>query len=192
MEKSVVRRARWSVTEEHMGLKRVAITTLVVAMALIVGGARAGAEGLPAKASLVQARASARSWRADAVLIRINATTVSVDGTSNLWSYGFYSPRAKTCVVVIVADGKTIDTTESGGAVCAEPELVDFMDSGRAMQIAVKNGISKAGPTMGVMNTPTAKGNRVAWIVHEGLRSGDPSVTIDARTGEVLEKMKMP
>jgi len=167
-------------------------TMIFVVMALLGGGALARAEGLTAKASLVQARASARNWRRDAVLIRINATTVSADGSSNIWSYGFYSSAAKNCLVVTVASGKTIDTTQSGGAICAEPELVDFMDSNRAMQIAVRNGIKQPGPTMGVMNTPTAKGNRVVWIVYEGLKSGDPSVTIDARTGEVLEKTKMP
>jgi hypothetical protein len=176
------------IVEEYKDLKQLTTGLLVVAVALVAAAARAGAEGLPAKASLVQARASARSWRADALLIRINSTAVIADGTSSIWSYGFYSSAAKNCFVVTVANGKTIDTTESGGATCEEPELVDFMDSGRAMQIARRNGIKTSATTMGLMNTPTPEGIRATWIVYDGLGARDASVTIDAGTGAVLER----
>lgn len=166
------------------------ILLLTAILIIAWGGARG--EDLSAKATLVQARSAARRWRSDAVLIRINTARVSADGASNQWSYGFYSPAARNCLLVILADGRVADTTESGGAVCAEPELGEFMDSDRAMRIARTNGFKTDAPTMGLLNTPTAGGNRTVWLVYEGTRPGEESVMIDARTGEVLEKTRIP
>ena len=83
-------------------------------------------------------------------------------------------------------------STESGGAICEEPQLGDFMDSDQAMKIARANGITAPKATMVV--SMSARGKRPLWVVMDGagMKTGEMSLDIDARTGAVLNKRKMP
>ena len=174
----------------RVSLKQLRSLLFITAMALAIGAGRVQAQTQAprslAKAKLSEATAAAKKWRADAALIQIAANRVADDGTQRLWKYGFFSPAAKTCLIVQVAG--TTRTTETGGPLCESRALGNFMDSNKAIQIARKNGIQRTSVTMVVSMVPTRKGPRPVWIVMEGsgMNGGDVSVDIDAETGEVL------
>jgi hypothetical protein len=146
-----------------------------------------------AKARVTEARAAAKAWRADAVLIQVASSQVGDGGVSTLWDYGFWSSSAKTCAVINVAPGRTPFTQESGGAICEAPELKDFaIDSDQAYKIARANGITAARVSMVVSMAPVKGVNRASWSVMDegGVKPGNVMLDIDATTGVVLGKMK--
>jgi hypothetical protein len=142
-----------------------------------------------AKAKLTEATAAAKKWKADAVLIQVAGNGIGDDGMEVLWDYGFYSPAAKTCLVVNVAN--TTTQQESGGEMCESPELTDFMDSDQAIAIARKNGVTAPKVTMVVSASALRKGG-VTWTVMDaaGMKSGNIMLDIDAKTGAILSKTK--
>ena len=176
---------------------------LLLAIGVIVGSTseaggalstQAGPRTLPslAKAKLSEAAAVAKAWRPDAYLIQVAGRGIGTDGLTILWSYGYWSHSAKTCLVVNVAAGGPTKT-ESGGAVCEEPELKpDFIDSDQAIKIARSNGITAPEATMIV--SMRSRGKFPLWVVMDGsgTRTGNATVEIDALTGAVVCKSKMP
>jgi hypothetical protein len=142
-----------------------------------------------AKAKLAEATAAAKKWKADAVLIQVAGNGIGDDGMEVLWDYGFYSPTAKTCLVVNVAN--TTTQQESGGEICESPELTEFMDSDQAIAIARKNGITAPKVTMVVSASALRKGG-ATWTVMDaaGMKSGNVMLDIDAKTGAILSKTK--
>ena len=137
-----------------------------------------------AKAKVSQAIAVAKKWKADAILIQIAGSNIGEDGMYVLWDYGFYSPAAKNCLVVNVANTTTQE--ESGGAMCESLELTEFMDSDQAMTIARKSGITK--PKASMVASATSRG--AIWTIMDegGMKPGNVMLDIDAKTGVVLNK----
>ena len=139
-----------------------------------------------AKTNLADALAGGKKWKTDAILIQAVASRVGTDGKQISWEYGFYSASAKTCAVVYVARGQS-HAQESGGPTCQAPELKDFMDSDRAMEIARRSGITKP---LGTMAASVEK-NRPTWTVMDGggVATGDVILEIDAMTGGIISKI---
>jgi len=138
-----------------------------------------------AKANLETAKATAKQWQADAILIQVAGSNVGADGKHVMWDYGFYSPTAKKCAVVNVAP-KAAGSTESGDESCASAELVDFMDSDKASTVARSNGITAAHATM----VASVTGSKAVWSVMDesGMKPGNVMLDIDAMSGAVLSK----
>jgi hypothetical protein len=137
---------------------------------------------------MVEATTAAKAWKADAVLIQIATGGVGPDGRDVAWDYGFYSPNAKTCAVInIFAAGPHL--VESGGEICASPELREpFIDSDEAATIARANGITAPETTMIV--SMSAAGDRPQWSVMDdrGMDTGNVMLDIDAVSGKVVGK----
>jgi hypothetical protein len=139
-----------------------------------------------AKANLADALAGGKKWKPDAILIQAVGSRVGADGKHISWEYGFYSASAKTCAVVYVARGQS-RAQESGGSTCQAPELKDFMDSDRAMEIARRSGITKPLANMAA----SVEKNRPTWTVMDGggVATGDVILEIDAMSGAIISKI---
>lgn len=183
---------------------REALSTLAAAVAACVLTStsvtlHAQARGTPippsvSKARLTEARAAAKAWKGDAVLIQIASRLVDANGMTTSWEYGFWSASAKTCAVINVYPGRPAMTRESGGAICEEPELKDFaLESDQALKIARSNGITATRVSMVVsMSTPLKGTARAMWMVMDesGVKPGNVMLDIDANTGAVVGKTK--
>lgn len=139
-----------------------------------------------AKANLATALAGGKKWKADAILIQVVGPSTPADGKNLSWQYGFYSPSARTCAVVYVAQGQT-RAVESGGPSCVASELKEFMDSDQAMGIARKNGLTKPIASMAA----SVERNRPTWTVMDGggVAPGDVILEIHGTTGAVVDKI---
>src|SRR5215208_3837669 len=96
-----------------------------------------------AKATLDDALAGGKKWKADAILIQVVGTRVGPEGKNSSWEYGFYSASAKACAIVYVAKGQSMAKESGDAAACQAPELKNFIDSDQPMGVARKNGITK-------------------------------------------------
>lgn len=132
---------------------KTSIVSAVVAVVLLVFGSAAvqAAGAATARGSLDAARAKARAWQADAVLIGINTSKADAKGRASSplaaaglgWTYVFRSGKARQNYYVAFGDSG-VDAgavpVTSIGAIAD-----DFVDSDRAMAEAAKNGFAPAG-----------------------------------------------
>jgi hypothetical protein len=167
--------------------------TILAALALILIsiGDTALAAGQKANAALTQAIAAGKKCQSNAVLVSLSSDKVEPDGTAAEWKYSFYSPGSnKRCVVTASKSG--IRTKEVNLGFSTNP-LGEFIDSDKAMQEAKKNGLKGNGPNMAVKFQGTGTGTSAGtyWIVNGGLKKGDVSVFLEAKTGKFFSRNVM-
>ena len=173
---------------------------LLTSLTLILASAPAGAQATPnpattAKVHLAAAKAHAKKWKADAILFQIQARNVT-DGKAR-WEYDFTSPAtgSKTCLMVGVDKTGKASSAEDSCDTTNEMEIKDFaIDSDKAAAIALQAGLKNPKLTMGLSKSGSGSTGKLVWLIMEdrGMKSGDQSVDIDAMTGAVSNKSKMP
>ncbi len=145
------------------------------------------AKGTTARALLPQAVEKAKAWNKDAVLTNLSTLTVNTDGTSDSWTYAFFSPSSK----------KFLSVTQNGSELkvikipfgLKKPIGGKFIDSHQAITEAKKNGLKGNSLSMGLAVFGTKES---VWAVNGGHDSGDVSILIDATTGKFLRKNVLP
>src|SRR3989442_7227112 len=160
-------------------------TIIASALLLLVASAAGASETVAGVAS--KARAEAKRWKADAVLVEINAHP-QPDGTLRPGHgavFTFLSPSAHAVLAVAVADGKLM-TMPMPGAQSTLPIPDRFIDLTQAVAAAQKQGFgSVMQATLKVF--PAEAGNRVAWnlggVPTRG--SGSGTMYVDATSGTV-------
>lgn len=169
--------------------KQLAIFLIVVALVFAVGQTLALAADTTAKAGLAQAQQAAKKWKADAALVNISTLTGNMDGTANLWTYTFHSPKAKQGYMVDVKDGKIVETLEVHPYI-KDPVGGEFIDSPQVTAEARKNGLTVKGkPAMSLLIMGQATKNPgVYWTVGGGYTPGEVNVIVDAMTGKFFTR----
>lgn len=173
-----------------MKRRPVSISLLACAFAIFLSFTAFSAGAGTAKSALAKTTSIATKWHADAVLTGVSSLEVNKDGTAKWWIHGFSSPSAKKRLMVTVKADK-IDTTEVNKG-SFNPIGDTFIDSDKAMQEAIKNGLKGESPTMGLNVLGTGKNAGLYWTVSGGYNKGDVSVTLDGKTGKFLRKEVIP
>lgn len=165
-----------------------------LAIAAVTQAQTAPNPGKLAKFHLAAARTHAKGWHADAYLFQIQARNVT-DGHA-MWEYDFMSPTQKgRCLMVGVDKNGKVQSAEDGCDTTGEMEIKDFaIDSDKAVTIARGAGLKKPKLSMGLTKSGSGSSGKLVWLIMEdrGMNSGDWSVDIDAMTGAVTNKSKMP
>ena len=171
-------------------MNRRLIALILMALAFLFSNVSALA-GTTAKTGLAQAAASAKKWQADAVVTSISTLAADSNGTSDKWSYMFYSPKAKKGYTVDIRGAK-LETLEVNPYV-TDSIGNDFVDSDKAMQEAKKNGLkTKDKPAMSLMLMGQAtKQPGVYWSVGGGYLPGDVSIMVEAKTGKFAHRQQV-
>jgi hypothetical protein len=173
-----------------MKRRPVCVALLVCALTVFLSSnAFTGGAGT-AKSALAKTASIAKKWRADAVLTGISSLEVNNDGTAKWWIHGYLSPSTKKHLMVTVK-GDKIDTTEVNKG-SSNPIADNFLDSDKAMQEAIKNGLKGESPSMGLNVLGMGKNAGLYWTVSGGYKKGDVSVTLEGKTGKFLRKEVIP
>jgi hypothetical protein len=147
------------------------------------------------------ARGLALAWKPDAIAVRLDNLAMSSplgpDGTSRLWTAGFYSPSAGASILVHSGDGTVNCTTVKGQIAGSVPKLKgEPMRDGVALyKVAEKHGKPLLAKGLGVGINLWASGddNHATWQIgfydKQGYASG-PRVILNASTGAVEEVVK--
>ena len=168
-------------------MRRVNIAVVLVAFfaALLVPGP-VFCGGQTAKSALPQAIEVARKWQDDAVLVSLSTAKAQSDGTAAEWKYSFYSRKSQKRYVV-TATGTQVDGREVRLGYSTEP-AGEFIDSDKAMQEAMRNGLRGKTPVMGLKHEGTGKSAAFYWEIAGGYEKGDAVVTLEARTGKFVRR----
>lgn len=154
---------------------------LATGMLLAALAAPGHAAPLGARDRLPAATAAARAWQKDAQLVRVETKNADAQGRSPDWTYVFDSPAAKQQRLVSVFGSDKPDLLPAS-TVFKRP-LGDFVDSPRAMQEAVRQGMKTHGAGMSMSLTG---GEPAQWRV----LSGDQTFVIDAASGRFVRREK--
>jgi len=165
---------------------RFALALLVGSVALCASAWAASTARTPIKDSA----AAAQKWQSDSVLTHVSTLAARPDGTAASWLFTYYSPKAKRSAIVTARDGGKleIDADVRNGA--TEPLPSEFIDSDKAIALAVKAGLKlkrDAGVMLGLTGA-SAKVSKstVYWVVTAPSAGGFSSVTLDAKDGQVI------
>lgn len=176
-----------------IGVMLTAVLAVTPTAAMGQGGATPPL-GWLAKSQLAQAKAEAKKWRADAALFQIQSFLVT-DGKA-VWNYDFFAPGAAgQCLRVSFGKGMTAYSQQQG---CGDPGVTAIqdpaIDSDKVVETARKEGLARPQLTVGLMKSGSGSTGRLMWTVMEGrgTKTGDQMVDIDAMTGKVTSKSKMP
>lgn len=168
--------------------ERKAVARSIPGAAALAAGLLWASLALPALAAPTSARdrlaaatTVARAWQADAQLVRVETKNADAQGRSPDWTYVFDSPAAKQQRLVFVFGADKPDLLPTS-TVFKRP-LAGFVDSTRAMQEAVRQGLKTHGAGMSMSVTG---GEPVQWRV----LSGDHSFVIDAASGRFVTREK--
>lgn len=132
---------------------------------------------------------TAHAWQKDALLVSLSTFRADATGQAPRWLCLYYSASTNK--------GYSIDASKfaSSNAMEVNPHLksaigADFVDSDKAMQIALGSGLKSQKETvMSLIVMGQATPNPIPiWTVGLALEKGDVSVMIDARSGSVLRK----
>jgi hypothetical protein len=154
----------------------------IITIVFLLPAFSAAGQGATAKAELEKARAKAKGWKADAVLLGINTSKADKDGKafSQLamaglgWTFIFRSDSAKKNFFVAIGgngmDAKEVPVTS------AKAMTGDFIDSEKAMAVAVRNGFDPANRTDISMainqgSCPKNSGESLCWKI-KGRKGG--------------------
>jgi hypothetical protein len=169
-------------TQQSAAARPIKCTAALLFGVLLAGVAgQSHAAPLGARDRLAAATAAARAWQKDAQLVRVETKNADAQGRSPDWSYVFDSPGTKQQRLVSVFGSDQPDLHPTG-TVFRRP-LGDFVDSPRAMQEAVRQGMKVHGAGMSMSLTG---GEPAQWRV----LSGDQSFVIDAASGRFVRREK--
>lgn len=169
---------RFSGSSDRRNRFRIAALAPLLIVLLFAIGPPGHAAGNSARAALSDATAAATKWQPDAILTSIYAANVDLEGKSTTWSYGFYSPKARSFLNV-TARGRSISTLEIG---TGQTERIppDFVDSDVILAEAVKAGIKA--------ESVRVRLTRTEWVVNSGDQKGALSVWLNPRTGRLIKR----
>ncbi len=166
---------------------KVKLKLVVFFLILMVMPGLSLAQGTTARALLPQAVEKAKAWNKDAVLTNLATLSVKADGTSDSWTYAFFSPSAKKFLSVSQT-GEKLEVLKLPYGL-KKPVGEKFIDSNQAMEVAKKNGAKEDSLSMGLA---VFGSKEIAWSVNSGYNSGDLSIFINATTGKFLRKNVLP
>jgi len=165
-------------------IKRRRILAIGVGALAFASASPAEAAGQTAKAAMPQVAATAKAWQEDATLVHLSSVSVRADGTAAEWKYSFYAPKSgKRCV--ITARSGNIALKEGLRVGHYTQPLGEFIDSDKAMQLARKNGLKGGEPSASVGRPAGAQAESTYWLVTGGWKTGDVSISLDAKTGKL-------
>ena len=147
------------------------------------------------------ARGQAASWKPDTVPARLDhlamSSPLAADGSSRMWTAGFYSPSAKSSLLVHTGDGTVNCSTVKGMVASNLPRLTgEPMRDGAALyRLAEKHGKPFLAKGLGVGIYLWARGddNHAAWHIGYYDKQGNqfgPLVVVNASTGAVEDIVK--
>lgn len=161
------------------------LSVLGIAAALGAAPSHTAPPGLKARAPLAQVTATAKKWRADAVLTHVSSLTVNPDGTAKSWIYTFYAPQSKVTLNITVALGAPLDTLQVQNT-STVPIGDVWVDSDKAVELAKQHQLKGSSLSMGLV-VMGVTGNPV-WAVNGGFAEGDASVMLDGKTGSFIRR----
>lgn len=146
-------------------------------------------EAESARRAVAKLTARAQQWQQDAVLTNLSTLEATEDGTAKAWSSIFYSPVAKKWLTV-TASGAKLDALEVSQGL-TDP-IGEFVDSDHAMQVAKENGLTPGKETMMGLAWMGAKDGLACWTVGGGFEPGSVAVVLDAKSGDLITKQRIP
>lgn len=160
---------------------------VLLALAVLLLPAAAGAKGPTAREALPRASAEAHKWQADAVLFQVGALEVGRDGRltsgfASQWQYYLYSAKARKTYTVLVAG----DVTGYEGGPRFTQALGEFVDSDRALSEARKNAFAPKGKISIILAYIFARPLGRQAFVWYAFDNADPKYTqyyVDAKPG---------
>ena len=170
-----------------LALKRLGLVMLTSAtLALPIHGRSAPTARVPIKDSTT----AAHKWQADSVLTQVSTLMARSDGTAATWLLTFYSPKARRSAIVTARESGQVEIEPDVRNASTEPLPGEFIDSDRAVALAVKAGLQlKPGASVMLgLTSASAKVSKVTayWAVTVPSTGGFASVTLDAKDGQVI------
>jgi hypothetical protein len=149
------------------------------------------------------ARGLAVAWKPDVIVTRLDHLAMSsplqMNGSSRLWTAGFFSPSANRTMLIHTGDAKLYCSTVAGDVSGRIPKFKGepMLEGGALYKIAEKHGKAemKKGLGVGVYLWADPGDNHAAWHIafydKQGYSSG-PVVVVNASSGAVekIEKSK--
>lgn len=158
----------------------IAFRAILIALLVLIAAARSAAAGETVAAATEKARAEAKRWKSDAVLIEIVAAP-QPDGTLGPGRGAMFNFRSRSTgegLMVAIADGKpTVMPMPVDPSAVPLPDR--FLDLAEAIGAARKQGLGQV-MQASMKAYPTAKGTRIAWE----LAGSGGTIMIDAASGE--------
>jgi hypothetical protein len=142
-----------------------------------------------AKSAWAEVVAAAKRWQPDAVITHLSTMKGNADGTAAEWLYTAYSPAMKRTAILTARD-KKIELLEVHRNTITDP-LGEFIDSDKAVAVAVKAGLPIAPQAHGVWIALSS--SRMAkvpsyWAVTLSTKEGYSAVTLGGRDGVVITR----
>ncbi len=158
--------------------------------------------GQTAFSASTAAQREAKSWQADATLLKATATwpqgasLETLSKGTEAWNFTYYSKEAQATAVITVVDGRASFLRENSvnNTLSPQPETSWRVDSSTAIQTMIDSGggrfFRRQPVATLVMNLTTINEEaRIEWFISIiGEQSGDAfTIRLDAATGEVIE-----